>query len=104
MKNPWALYGSVLAALTVVITFGGVDHHIPESVLFWMGLGTAVLAAVGARLGHTQTTPLAAPKNKDGFPLVEAAKEDVVPDNKGGLTLRDSDPPPGAVRRFGTPG
>lgn len=104
MKNPWALYGSVLAVLITVTTFGGVDDHIPSEVLFWIRMGTAALAALGAAWGHSQTTSLVAPKNKEGYPLVKADSSQVIPDDKGGLTLRDSDPPPGTVRRFGTPG
>jgi hypothetical protein len=63
-----------------------------------------VAGAVGGVWVRSQVTPLADPKNAAGYPLVKAESKQVVPDDKGGLTLRDSDPPPGTVRRFGTPG
>jgi hypothetical protein len=101
-RNPVLWYGSLLALLTTVATFGGVDDHIPSEVLFWIRLGTAVAAAAGAVWVRSQVTPLAEPKNAAGYPLVKAESSQVVPDDKGGLTLRD-DPPPSTVRRFGTP-
>jgi hypothetical protein len=65
--NPVLWYGSLLALLTTVTTFGGVDDHIPSEVLFWIRLGTAVVAAAGAVWVRSQVTPLADPRGgEDG--------------------------------------
>lgn len=69
--RPVLIYGCVMAALIVLTTSADAANVIPDSVLVWLRLATAILGGVGGALFvQDKVTPLSSPQAADGRALV----------------------------------
>lgn len=73
--RPVLIYAAVMAGLTALTGYAGLDQLIPSQAVAWLALATVVVGAVGGALVQGQVTPLADPRAKDGGPLVAADSE-----------------------------
>lgn len=68
--RPVAWYGAFTAALGAFLGFAGLTDLMPKTVIAWVALVGAVVTAAGAVLVQSTTTPLSAPQDARGVPLV----------------------------------
>lgn len=68
--RPVLIYGAVLAVLTVLTTSADATDLLPDSVLLWLRLATAIVVALGGALFvQARVTPTSDPRDDDGTPL-----------------------------------
>ena len=68
--RPVVLYGAFVAALGAFLGFAGLDDLMPKAIIAWVALGGAVITAAGAVLVQRLTTPLSAPQDARGVPMI----------------------------------
>ncbi|MEU8301132.1 hypothetical protein AB0C04_28065 [Micromonospora sp. NPDC048909] len=68
--RPVLIYATVMAGLTALTGYAGLDQLIPAQAVSWLALVTVIVGAVGGVLVQSQVTPLSAPQMKDGRQLV----------------------------------
>ena len=67
--RPVLIYGCVMAVLIVLTTSADAANVLPDTVLIWIRLATAILGGVGGALFvQGQVTPLSDPRTKNGVP------------------------------------
>ena len=66
--RPVLIYGCVMAVLIVLTTSADAANVLPDTVLIWIRLATAILGGVGGALFvQGQVTPLSDPRTKNGL-------------------------------------
>ena len=68
--RPVLIYAAVMAGLSAVTGYAGLDQLIPSQAVAWLALVTVVTGAVGGVLVQGRVTPVADPRAVDGRPLV----------------------------------
>ncbi|MEU5950526.1 hypothetical protein ABZ793_33995 [Micromonospora sp. NPDC047465] len=85
--RPVLIYAAVMAGLTTLTGYAGLDQLIPAQAVAWLALVTLVVGAVSGVLVQGQVTPLSSPQASDGRALVPTPPARV-PDH---ATRRDLD-------------
>jgi hypothetical protein len=75
--RPVLIYGAVIAALETLLGIADLGDMLPEKVIDWLRIVVVVLVAIGGAFGvQSRVTPLSAPQDASGTPLVP---EDSIP-------------------------
>jgi hypothetical protein len=68
--RPVLIYAAVMAGLTALTGYAGLDQLVPAAAVSWLALLTVVAGAIGGVLVQGQVTPVSDPRDRYGRRLV----------------------------------